>query len=281
MLASIPSWEWSEKAGAVIRKALTDKKTPASERLVAAEMAGEATVMNDKMADILLSILQDKSETNDIRCTAVISLGPALEYADTMEFDDEEDLMISEPAYEKIQQTLRRLFMDSDVHEDIRRRILEASVRAPQEWHRDAVRAAYMSDNENWRLTAVFCMSYIEGFEKQILESLDSKDPDMFYEAVCASGNMGLEKAWPYITGIISSPDADNDLLLAAIDAVVNIRPEEAHDVLGHLVDHKDQDVVDAACEALGIADAFLDAENDDDEEYNDDEDPFDDDDVK
>lgn len=270
MLANIPSYEWSDKAAGLIRKALTDKKIAASDRLMAAEMAGEATVMNDQMADILISILQDKSETNDMRCTAVISLGPALEYADTMEFDDEEDLMISEPAYEKIQQTLRRLFMDSDVHEDIRRRILEASARAPQEWHRDAVRAAYMSDNEKWRLTSVFCMSYIEGFEKQILESLDSKDPDMFYEAVCASGNMGLEKAWPYITKILSSPDADIDLLLAAIDAVVNIRPEEAHDVLGHLVDHKDQDVVDAAFEALGMADEFLDDENDDDDDDDD-----------
>jgi uncharacterized protein (UPF0147 family) len=266
-LMDIPSWEWPENADTVIRKALTDKKADPADRLLAAEMAGEATVMNDKMADILLSILQNKNETNDIRCAAVISLGPALEYADTMEFDDEEDLMISEPAFEKIQQILRRLFMDSDVHEDVRRRILEASVRAPLEWHRDAVRAAYMSDNEDWRLTAVFCMSFIEGFENQILESLKNDDPDIFYEAVCAAGNMGLEKAWPHIIKIISSPDTDTPLLLAAIDAVVNIRPEEAHDVIGHLVDHEDEDVVDAACEALGIADAFLEDENDDDDD--------------
>ena len=263
-LMDMPSWDWPENADTVIRKVLTDKNADSADRLLAAEMAGEATVMNDQMADILLSILQNKHETNDIRCAAVISLGPALEYADTMEFDDEEDLMISEPAFEKIQQTLRRLFMDSDVHEEVRRRILEASVRAPQEWHRDAVRAAYMSDNEDWRLTAVFCMSFIEGFENQILECLKNDDPDIFYEAVCAAGNMGLEKAWPQILKIISSPDTEIPLLLAAIDAVVNIRPEEAHEVIGHLVDHEDQDVVDAACEALGIADAFLEAENDD-----------------
>ncbi len=263
----IPSWDWPENAGAVIRKVLADKNAAPADRLLAAEMAGEATVMNDEMADLLLPILQNKNEANDIRCAAVISLGPALEYADTMEFDDEEDLMISEPSFEKIQQTLRRLFMDSDVHEDVRRRILEASVRAPQDWHRDAVRAAYMSGNEDWRLTAIFCMSFIEGFENQILESLKNDDPDIFYEAICAAGNMGLEEAWPYVVKIISSPDTDTPLMLAAIDAVVNIRPEEAHDVIGHLVDHGDQDIVDAACEALGIADAFLEAENDDDED--------------
>jgi len=266
----IPSWEWPENANAIIRKTLTKKNGDPSDRLLAAEMAGEETVMDDEMAKILISILRDKDETNEIRSAAVISLGPALEYADTMEFDDEEDLMISEPVFEEIQQTLRRLFMDSDVHEDVRRRILEASVRAPQDWHRDAVRAAYMSDNEDWRLTAVFCMSFIEGFENQILESLKNDDPDIFYEAVCAAGNMGLEKAWPQILKIISSPDTETPLLLAAIDAVVNIRPEEAHDVIGHLVDHEDEDVVDAACEALGIADAFLEAENDNDDEDDD-----------
>ncbi|MDA8403305.1 MAG: hypothetical protein M0Z56_03785, partial [Desulfobacteraceae bacterium] len=76
--------------------------------------------------------------------------------------------------------------------------------------------------------------------------------------------NMGVQKARQQNCHIGASPGSDTDLLLAAIDAVASIRPEEAHDVIGHLVDHKDQDVVDAACEALGIADAFL-SENDDD----------------
>lgn len=263
---NIPSWEWPENAHAIIRKVLLDRNMEAADRLMATEMAGEAVVMDDELAEILLSILQDKNETDDIRCAAVISLGPALEYADTMEFDDEEDILISDALFDNIQQTLRKLFMDSGVHENVRRRILEASVRAPQDWHRDAVRAAYMSDSEDWRLTSVFCMSYIPGFDVQILESLTSSDPDMFYEAVCAAGNMGLEAAWPHITRIITDATADPELLIAAIDAVVNIRPEEAHAVLGHLVNHEDEDVVDAACEALGIADAFLegDAEEDD-----------------
>jgi len=270
-LMEIPSWDWPENADAIIGKILTTEKADPSDRLLAAEMAGEPTVMNDAMADILLAIVQNKNETNDMRSAAVISLGPALEYADTMEFDDyDEDFMISEASFEKIQQALRRLFMDSDVHEDVRRRILEASVRAPQNWHRDAVRAAYMSDNEDWRLTAIFCMSFIGGFENQILESLNNNDPDIFYEAVCAAGNMGLEKAWPHILKIISDPDTDQPLLLAAIDAVVNIQPEEAHHVIGHLVNHEDQDIVDAACEALGMADAFLEAENDDDDDDDD-----------
>jgi hypothetical protein len=56
--------------------------------------------------------------------------------------------------------------MDASVPTDVRRRILEASVRAPQDWHRDAIRAAYASDDDVWRLTAVFCMRSVRGFER-------------------------------------------------------------------------------------------------------------------
>jgi hypothetical protein len=44
-------------------------------------------------------------------------------------------------------------------------RILEASVRAPQDRHPDAVRAAYASGDAAWKLTAVFRMADVRGFE--------------------------------------------------------------------------------------------------------------------
>lgn len=269
-LSETPAWEWPDHAETLIHKALSNTNADPADRLLAAELAGETVVMSDDMAQTLLSIVKNNAETPDMRCMAAISLGPALEYADTMEFDMEEDILISEDMFEKIQQSLRRLFMDSNVPEEVRRRILESSVRAPQDWHRDAVRGAYMSDRKDWRLTGVFCMSYITGFDQQIMEALKSKDEDLFYEAVGAAGNMGLDQAWPVITRILQSKTKDKDLLIAAIDAVVNIRPEEAHAVIGPLVDHEDQEVKDAACEALGIADAFLSEGDDEDDDAED-----------
>jgi hypothetical protein len=151
----------------------------------------------------------------------------------------------------KIKESLHKLYMDGTVPEEVRRRILEGSVRAPEEWHRDAVRTAYASGKENWRLTAVFCMRYVKGFEDQVLEALESDDPDMLYEAVCAAGNWQLDAAWPRLTALLASEETDRDVLFAAIEAVTDIRPQEAGVVLVDLADSEDEEIAEAATEAM------------------------------
>ena len=71
---------------------------------------------------------------------------------------------------------------------------------------------------------------------------MNDKNADIHYHAVCAAGNWAVDAAWPHIRAIVDSNTADKPLLLAAIDAVVNIRPQEAMEVLGHLIDDDDQD---------------------------------------
>jgi hypothetical protein len=151
-----------------------------------------------------------------------------LEHADTEAFEDAEDLPISERTFHRIQEALCTLYMDASVPTDVRRRILEASVRAPQDWHRDAIRAAYSSDDDVWRLTAVFCMRSVRGFDAQILEALDSANPDIHYDAVIAAGNWEVDAAWAHVAALVTSRKTDKSLLLAAIDAVASIRPHDA-----------------------------------------------------
>ena len=103
-------------------------------------------------------------------------------------FADPDDVPVAERTFHRIGESLRKLYMDAGVPEEVRRRILEASVRAPEDWHEEAVRAAYGSDDDAWRLTAVFCMRFVRGFDEQIVEALDSENPDIHYEAVCAAG---------------------------------------------------------------------------------------------
>ncbi len=112
-------------------------------------------------------------------------------------------------------------------------------------------------------------MRFVRGFADQILESLESNNPEVQYQAVCASGDWVLEAAWPYITDIFKSAEIDKDLIFAGIDAVVNLRPEEASYVFGHLIDSDDQDIVDAAFEALSMAEAIM----EDDGEFGEDDD--------
>jgi hypothetical protein len=109
-------------------------------------------------------------------------------------------------------------------------------------------------------------MRFVRGFDAQILEALGSKDPDVRYEAVCAAGNWGVAAAWSYIASLVTSAKTDKPLLLAAIDAVASIRPQEASAILGDLADSDDEDIAEAACEALAMAEGGSD--DDDDDEF-------------
>jgi hypothetical protein len=268
-LQDIPSWEWPEGAGRMFLGILRNEKTDESERLLAAELAGDFTVINDELAEELLAIVGKGDAPQDLRERAAISLGPALESADMDEFEDADFVPISEQTFGRIQDTLRKLYMDAGIPKEVRRRILEASVHAPLGWHPNAVRAAYVSRDEDWRLTAVFCMRFVGGFENQILESLESRNPDIHYEAVCAAGNWEIDAAWPHIAGLVAAEETDKLLLLAAIDAVASIHPQGAAELLVDLIDSDDEDIVEAASEAVSMAEALAGEEWDED---NDDE---------
>lgn len=262
-LEETPPWEWPEGTGKMLLGIIRDDQADESDRVLAAGLAGDYTVINDELADALLSIVGNSGETEELRGKAVISLGPALEEFYIDGFEDVDDMVISEKTFRGIQESLRKLYMDADVPKDVRRRILEASVRAPQDWHQDAVRAAYSSNDEAWRLTSVFCMGFIRGFDDQILESLESKNPDIHYEAVCAAGNWGVDAAWPHIAALFTNAETDKSVLLAAIEGMVNIRPQEAAEILNHLINSDDEDIVEAAYDAMGMAEGLFDEEDD------------------
>lgn len=266
MLNAIPPWEWPNDAGALFIEVLRDSKADESDRLIAAELAGDFTVVNDEIFDILLSIVGNDEETANLRGTAAIALGPALEYADTEGFDDSDDIPISEPTFLKAQALLRKLFMDGDAPKEVRRRVLEASVRASQDWHQGAIRDAYSSADNDWKATAVFSMCYVGGFEDQILEALGSGNEKLEFEAVQAAGNWGLDAAWAHIEGIVTGAGTDKILLLVAIEALASIRPDRAGMTLVDLTVHDDEEIVDAANEAMAMAEtmAMLDGALDD-----------------
>ncbi len=178
-------------------------------------------------------------------------------------FEDPEEDPISEATFQRIQQKFYELYHDPRTPTEVRRSVLEGSVRAPQEWHREAVASAYASKDDNWKLTAVFAMRWIQGFDREILEALKSRDPDIFYQAVCAAGAWGIPEAAPVLEEILDSDEIDEDLLFATIEAVATVMPERAPDVLEPLKHSDDPDVVDAVDEALAMAKGILSLEDD------------------
>lgn len=261
-----PPWEWPEDAGKMFLKILQYAQADVSDRLLAAGLAADFVVISDALIDGLLSIVCNNEEPDELRSRAAISMGPALEYADMDGYDDLDDHGISEGLFNKIKELLRKLYMDTGVPKEVRRRILEASVRAPQDWHSDVIRTAYADNDEDWKLTAVFCMQFVRGFEDQIREAINSENEDIHYHAVCAAGNWEVDAAWDHIAGLLVSEETDRELLLAAIDAAVNIRPQGAAEILNGLIDSDDQDIVDAVYEAIAMAEMLLEVESDEDE---------------
>ena len=266
ILRETPPWDWPKDTGKRLADILRDRGSDGDDRLLAAELAGDFTVIDDTLVGILLSILRGADESESLRGQAAISLGPALEYADTGGFDDPDDVPISERTFREIRDSLRTLFRDASVLKDVRRRIVEASVRAPEDWHREAIRAAYASEDEDWKLTAVFGMRYVSGFDREIVAALESENPDVHYEAVCAAGVWSVAAAWPHVAALVTAKDVDKPLRLAAIDAVASIRPDDAGEILGDLLDSPDEDIVEAVHEALAMAEGASDEDEEDEE---------------
>ncbi len=264
----IPPWEWPEDADSMFQEILEDRSADPSDRLLAAEMAGNLVVFNDKLAGTLLSIVSNRDETADLRAKAAVSFGAAFEHVDLYEFDDLDDIIFSEEIFCEVQSSFKKFYHDAGFPKEVRRRILEAAVRAPLDWHSAAVRAAFASDDKNWQLTAVFCMRFIGGFDQQILEALESKNSSILYEALLAAGNCETAKAWPLIDRLFGNADIDKNILLAAIDAAANIGHPEAVNSLERLLKSNDDDIVDAANEALGMLEAgeFYDAYDEEDD---------------
>jgi len=252
-LKTTPPWDWPESAARVLLESLSDRSLPDADRIVAAELAGDFTVADEHIADVLLAVAADREESNALRAQSAISLGPALEYADTMGFDDE-DAPLSEEVYLRVQSRLRELYDDDRVPEDVRRSVLEASVRGPMPWHRDAIERAFASTSAAWKLTSVFCMRFIRGFEPRILACLDDGNVEIRRQAVIAAGTWELDAAWSKIEEIIESGD-EKPVMMAAIDAAAEIRPRDAEILLSSLSDSDDTDIAAAAWEALATLD--------------------------
>jgi len=66
-LKDIPPWQWPENAGKMFLDVLLYDQAHESDRLLAAELAGDSTVISDELADALLSILCNPREPDGLR----------------------------------------------------------------------------------------------------------------------------------------------------------------------------------------------------------------------
>ncbi len=215
--------------------------------------------LNDELAGELERMLRE-DENDDVRARVAIALGPTLELCYT-ELDDNGHLPplddynlnpLTQEVYDRMVETLRRVYLDGTNPELVRRRVLEGAVRSPQPWHREGTAAAFRSDDEPWRITAVFCMGYLGGFDDEIVEAFDSGTELVRYEAIRAAGNRGVKRLASRLLALAADPEADVDERLAAIEALPNMEHPGTFEVLDELGADPEEAIVEAADEALG-----------------------------
>lgn len=267
VLEDTPPWDWPKDVGKRLHAVMTNSNAPLADRVLAAELAGDYVAINDELAEALMGLLGNSNEPEELRARAAISFGPALDAGDTNDFDDPYTTVpISQSTFEKIKRLLHLLFHEESVPKLVRRRILEASVRAQEAWHADAMKRAYYSQDPDWVLTAVFCMRYVQGFETEIVEALHHKDLHVRVAAVHAAGNQEVDAAWDQVYALLENETrTPKPLLLAAIGCIGCLRQDTPSlEILNHLVDSNDLQVSEAADEALLEAGAYTPFDEDD-----------------
>ena len=186
------------------------------------------------------------------RGRAAIALGPTLEMDEWDECDpyldpDEPDRALCA----RIRRTFERLYRDAATPKLVRRKVLEAAVRAPEPWQERAVRAALAADDADWLVTGVFALGYLPGFAKEIEGFLEHPSVPVRAEALRAAGRWELSTAGPMALKLAGRPETNEQLRLAAIEALGALRPPGAREMLERLAHAKDDLVAETAEEAL------------------------------
>ena len=93
-LKDTPPWDWPQGTGERLLEILRNRVSSQAERKLAAELAGDFTIIDDEIASALLSVVRSNDETEDMRNTAAVALGPALEHADSFGFEDPDGIRL-------------------------------------------------------------------------------------------------------------------------------------------------------------------------------------------
>lgn len=233
--------------------------------------------IDDALTDEILRIAEG-GDAEEIRADALIALGPTIEicgidYSEDFGFAPELLPAVSKPKFEELVARLRAIHDDPSQPTLVRRRALEVLVRDPQPWQEASIRTHFAAGDRDWKLTAIFAMGYLRGFEKEIRELVETAEGDFLYEAIRAAREQSVEEAGERIVALALSPEIERELRLTAIEAIPWVAPE-SRDLLEDLTSEDDEEIAMAAEDALNELDTnemAAGAYDDDDDEDDDD----------
>jgi hypothetical protein len=254
-------------------KALLEQLRSADEN-ARAEAREELTMhMDEEMARAFLDIAKSDAPER-VRADTIIGLGPIIDDAGLYFFDIDEgetpdpdmEPEISRETFDAILGELRAIYEDESQPKLVRRSAIEALVRHPQPWHLDVVGDLAESNDPDWRITSVFAMGYVPGFDDEIVKVLATADGAMLYEAVRAAGRAEVTESAAKIREIATSEQLDSGLRAAAIEALPYV-DDDCDELLEQLADSEDEEIAEAAEAALEEISLFAQQEEEEVEE--------------
>jgi HEAT repeat protein len=184
---------------------------------------------------------------SDVRAAAALSLGRFLLLG---EYDQ-----IDQSAARRVEEALLEAYRTPDQDVSVRRRVLEALANSSLDELTDMILEAYEDDDDIMRAGAVFAMgrSSDPRWYRYVLDELGSSDSVMLFEATRASGELEIEEALPDLLRLLG--DEDIEIRDAAVWALGRIGGREARRALKACCASDDEDLVEAAEEALAELD--------------------------
>jgi hypothetical protein len=203
----------------------------------------------DEMARLHVSLVTDADLAPDIRGRAALALGPSLEHCAFGMWDEEMHAPpLSRQMFSDLTHRLRRIYFDAGQPPVLRRRVLETSVRAPEPWQHGAIRAAWLSADDDWRRTAVVAMGWLDGWESELSAALRADDPAIVTEAIrSAERSNAVAGFGDQCLAHATDASAPVSMRIVAIEALPSVRGPHVADTLDALADEEDPRIAESA----------------------------------
>ena len=152
--------------------------------------------------------------------------------------------------------------LNSEGHDEVQRRALEAISYSSRPEVKDHIIRAYESEAEDWIASAVFAMgrSLDQQYSEKVADKLQHRSPKVRLEAVRACGELTIEDAVPVILDLL---DDLPEIRGAAIWALSQIGGEEAgpaiHGLLDDEVNEDEAELIQQALERLDFLEEGVD----------------------
>ncbi|MBI4786136.1 MAG: HEAT repeat domain-containing protein [Chloroflexi bacterium] len=192
----------------------------------------------------------------DVRAHAISALGRYVFEGEAATYEDWDghDTIISPEDYVRVSDFLFRIAQDPEEALEARRYAIEAlAFRADDPDVLDLIEWAYQHRDRRLKVSALFAMARNGDpkWTEYILAELRSPDPEIQYEAVRASGELGLHEATDALIEIARGKTVRKPLRLLAIYALGETGDESAYPVLDRFTHSRDRDIREVAREAL------------------------------